>query len=63
MPNKSSVCPHSIEKQEMQRTTRYLSCCFAYNKKYQKGQRPPAEGNTNSARLLELVCRLKRVGM
>lgn len=55
MPNKSSVCPHSIVRQEMQRTVP-LPFHFAYNKSYQgplKGS--PSDSNINSSRPLALL--------
>lgn len=54
MPNKSSVCPHSIERQEMQRTVPYLFH-FAYNKTYwDLLEGSPSDSNINSSRPLEL---------
>lgn len=54
MPNQSSVCPHSIERQEMQRTVPYLFH-FAYNKSYQDPRKGScSDSNINSLRPLEL---------
>lgn len=55
MPNKSSVCPHSIERQEMQRTVP-LPFHFAYNKSYQDPLKSsPSDSNINSSRPLALL--------
>lgn len=54
MPNQSSVCPHSIERQEMPRTVLYLFH-FAYNKSYwDLWEGSPSDSNINSSRPLEL---------
>lgn len=62
MPNKSSVCPHSIEKQEMQRNDQVPFPLFCMQQEVSE-EAAPTEGDINSAGLLELVCRFKGVGM